>query len=473
MPKKNLILLILTLLFFSCSLPSKKLHYKELSQLQQKNSKEVVLKEIKNPLNLKTALALLEKQNLSIKIALKRIEEANAKALQARSFLFPSVGTQAFFLRADKPSLYLFNAIDSADLPQGVNFNSPGVFSAYGAELKASYTLWNWQKDYLSYQAAKEAEKASRYTFKRNLVLLKAALFKAFLDYQAAKKLLRAHTVAKKAVETELKSVSLKVQRGAALQSEELSLKARVGASEEAIIQDKIALERILTSIKILLGLPVAYPLSIDSANIKLKTPEIKLESVIKKAFNKRDDLLAAKQLKKAAELSYKRAFREYLPTFNLETSLSASDIDGGTDINRGNWKAQLALSQPLFDGGLRYYKIKEAKVKKESAGLVLKDLKLKIQQEVKEALLSLQEAKERLATAAASFKAAEASFKLVKEQYKNGAATISRFLQAQSSFVNASTSKILAELSLKKSLVKLSEAVGDLNMLFKEGEKK
>jgi outer membrane protein len=117
-----------------------------------------------------------------------------------------------------------------------------------------------------------------------------------------------------------------------------------------------------------------------------------------------------------------------------------------------------------LFDGGARSAAIQRARAVIDE--LTESDRKglLAIARDVETAYLRLGEARARYGVAAQAVGAADESLQLVAVQYRGGAATVTRYLEAESGQARARTAKIQAQLDVERATVDVERAIGRLS---------
>jgi outer membrane protein TolC len=124
-------------------------------------------------------------------------------------------------------------------------------------------------------------------------------------------------------------------------------------------------------------------------------------------------------------------------------------------------WQAQLVLSIPLFDGGLRYGIGRERRVLEEESRIQLDAALRQVTVEVRAGFQSLQQADEALRAAQAAVRAADLAAKLAEEAYRAGATTNLELVDAQRRARDAATQAVLAEDAARQARLDLLVASG------------
>jgi outer membrane protein TolC len=124
-------------------------------------------------------------------------------------------------------------------------------------------------------------------------------------------------------------------------------------------------------------------------------------------------------------------------------------------------WQAQLVLSIPLFDGGLRYGIGRERRVLEEESRIQLDAALRQVTVEVRAGFQSLQQADEALRAAQAAVRAADLAAKLAEEAYRAGATTNLELVDAERRARDAATQAVLAEDAARQARLDLLVASG------------
>lgn len=144
-----------------------------------------------------------------------------------------------------------------------------------------------------------------------------------------------------------------------------------------------------------------------------------------------------------------------YLAGQYVETTGTSNDF-------RENWNAALRLSLPLFDGGLITAEIDRAKAELEKAKQNERSLRLEINQEVKEAFVSLENAGKRIEVASKAMEAAKENFRVETMKYGKGAGTTTDVVDARTNLVRIETDYYQALYDRDLAIAGVRRAVGE-----------
>ena len=193
---------------------------------------------------------------------------------------------------------------------------------------------------------------------------------------------------------------------------------------------------------------------------------------VLEEARKNRPDLQAAEAAFKAGELALRSAHWARLPSVVLQGSWTpqsvtsshfnvdfVSPIDSLQDASsktKGDYRGSIAVSMPIFDGFLTDSRVAAARSQmidaKETRDALLRNL----ESEVRQSLLSYQEATEREALARRAMESASENMNLVQQKYNVGSATILDLIDAQLQLQRSASELVsaLADIRVAEALV-------------------
>jgi outer membrane protein TolC len=416
------------------------------------------------PLSAREAVRLALVRNPDVASARARIETARAALDSSYAPFWPRLSAEAAYLRGDAPSTYLFKTIDGRALRPGTDFNDPGLFDNLEYGVAARWNLWNGGRDCLaawSAQAAVALAEAGRDAAVNALV---AGVVAAFLEARAAGELIAADDASIKAVEAQVQETRVRVEGGGALRSDLLSLEVRLAEARARRIQTDVARRTALATLRHLLALPPDARLELAGGGFEPGALPDTLADALAEAWRSRPEIAAARKAVERARIEHDASRRAYFPRLDLEGRLYWDDADAdfeGLGWGDRNWMAGLALTVNLFDGGAR-----EAGIRRARAAVVeLEEADRKALQavalDVETAYLRLDAARARLEVATRAVTAADETFDLVEKQFQGGAATITRYLEAEAARTQARTSAIRAKLDVDRALVDAGRSIG------------
>ncbi|RME75758.1 MAG: TolC family protein [Planctomycetota bacterium] len=458
--KKFFISLFLLFLFPGCTS-----HYL-VSPSQKINLAHSIALSVKKPpslgkLDIAKVLRLGLKGNLDYQMIHTRVTQAGALVKQADSAFFPKINIGVRYIHADSPLTYFSTTLDQHKFKFGGNFNQTSDFGSgrgfvtigYGLNLGGSQVFQSLMAKLERAIARKEREKI--------LNTLITSLIEAYYNALAAKKAIHIAEEAVKTLKSQLSETKVRFKGGSALKSDVLALEVRLAAAKENLIKSRNRYELLKNALAILMGLNPNYKLDLEEKPWEpFKLPK-SYEKGIRIALQNRAEIKIMENRYLQARYNQRLAQSRYFPNLQFFGNYYFEDRDFKYTLKRDNWILGVELSMPLFDGLYTYGKIKEAIAKKKEARLGYKKTLLGIQHEVKAAYLNLNEAENRVKVLKLAVKQGEENFRLVKKQFEGGAATITKYLDAEFALNSTKFQLLQAQYDLKKAKAKLGHALG------------
>ncbi len=168
------------------------------------------------------------------------------------------------------------------------------------------------------------------------------------------------------------------------------------------------------------------------------------LNTAIDQALKQRPDLARLRYERDAAERVAQAEHATNFPTLSaVGTAGNAPWRDGRIEANYAAGAVQLSV--PIFAGGAYQAKEKEARIRAEVAGQVLRQAEDDVARDVQIAWVSAQTALKRLGTTDQLVKHAHEAFALAQARYRAGSSSVIELSQAQLSETSASITQVNA----------------------------
>jgi outer membrane protein TolC len=167
----------------------------------------------------------------------------------------------------------------------------------------------------------------------------------------------------------------------------------------------------------------------------------------------------------KAAELSYSSTTGERLPSLVAQGDYGL--IGNRWNNNVDTYNMALMLQVPIFDGAQREGRIRESRSVLQQEGIKLQGIINQVKMEVREALVTMQSAKEQVAISQGGMKAALKELQLARERFAVLTAQSNlEVTNALNSVSRARDNAVEAIFRLNAARVHLARAQGRLDML-------
>jgi multidrug efflux system outer membrane protein len=193
------------------------------------------------------------------------------------------------------------------------------------------------------------------------------------------------------------------------------------------------------------------------------KPPAESIDAFIERALSTRRDLKSAQLSLELGELAKTDAWFRFLPVLAFTGMLRWADLKGFSD-KYYSWSVGLALSVPLYDGGLRYAFINEANSKIRDAEIQIEDKSRAIKSEIRQLWLKMEMASANLEKARRSSVLAKEQVQLAKSSFEAGAVTNLEVLDANGISFISEMNEAQEELNLEVAILKLYQALTTFN---------
>ena len=396
-------------------------------------------------------IAKASKNNTDIKIAVARIEEADAYMREVGAALFPQVNVDSSASRYKVTELGatpLFNGMS----PTRNNFN---------VTLSTTFELDFWGKLRRAQESAKAEALASRFAKDTVDLSLKSLVTGDYLLLRSLEAQIELSKASMKSREDSLALTQRRLEGGvsSALDVHQAevaynNLKAQLAdlTRQRAIIEHQLAVLAGDLDLKIAAGDIQSLPIP--------PVPPVGLPSTLLEA---RPDVRQAEQNLIAANAKIGVAKAALFPTISLTAGLGGESKDLGDVLKSAAriWNGGLSLNLPVFDSGRLSSRVDQASAEKKQ---LLASYERAVQNaftEVNDALVNVRQNTEREAALNASQSSASKALEIANNRYKSGYTGYLEVLDAQRVFNDASLAYVQSRQARLTSTVELFKALG------------
>ena len=195
-------------------------------------------------------------------------------------------------------------------------------------------------------------------------------------------------------------------------------------------------------------------PVSDDTPAVSFSTSD----EFLQEAFKTNPDYLRCQYLTQAAQSDVNVARAEYGPNLNLVASYNG---EGGRTPDVTNYYAGFALSIPIYTGGIVRARVGEAKAVEEQNKSTTDLIGQRITLAVRSAVLSTQDAANRLVAASKSVEQAQEALNIAQEKYAVGLGSTTEVIDTQVALAKARTNYARALYDGKVAIAALDLAIG------------
>lgn len=205
---------------------------------------------------------------------------------------------------------------------------------------------------------------------------------------------------------------------------------------------------------------PEAPDAGASNAPAEPDMPERELQEAIRRAQEERPEVLALQDQLKAAEAGVSLAKGQGLPSLQLDGALSRQTPSAF--IPSTTWSAGVSVTLPLLDGGKTRTDVAEARARVDQIKASLRELREGVALEVRQAWMSLQEARARRRVASRAVAAAQEAYDIALLRYQAGAGLNLEVLDARLALTRARANHVQAGLDMLLAASDLRYRSGD-----------
>lgn len=421
-----------------------------------------------DPLMLDFAAAkkLLFEKNRELLLASENVLEAEGKFMDSSSGYLPKLSLYGSYNYMSKiPEIQMSLPVGGTTINRTIQTGSNDNWN-FRASL--SQTLFDWGRMFLAPEVTGKGLEAAKMEWEQVKAQALLNLNQAFYSVILSKKVMETNEESYKLAEENIKLADSRLKAGAGSSFDSLRAKVRGSNIKPMINKSKNNYELAQQNLKNILALPLSTEISIDGDFKEVDTQsgvfkaEI-FETALKKAVLTRVEIKKAKTRKEMTEVS-----------LALTSTFDKPLLAGSFSYNYQNpyfsqlawvesWNAGLVLSIPIFDGFSNAGKYKQAEAAVRSAELGKAQIESLIELEVKQAVLNLNDANERISSQGESVKQAEAYYKIAETSYNSGVNTNYDVMDAHLSLLTARTAYLQALYDMAVAKAAYLKAIGEL----------
>jgi outer membrane protein TolC len=284
---------------------------------------------------------------------------------------------------------------------------------------------------------------------------LAVATARAYLTIIAQKRLLETAVTARDNAKGHFEFTRAQLVGGVGNRLDEVRAAQELTTEEVLLQNQEVALFRAREA----LGVLVAGEGSVDVTEESFgQIPN--LNEALNEAIKTRPDVLARERTAKAANRVVKEAFADYLPYLSF-IGYPFYENPPTAALPQTGWEAQLVLTLPLYDGGLRYGQERERKALAEEARLNVEATLRQARSDVRAAFEEMQRADVALDQARQSAAFGKQALALANLAYRAGATTNLEVIDAERQARDAETQAAIAEDAARQARLDLLAASG------------
>lgn len=412
------------------------------------------------PLSLEKAYALAARNNPSLRILKERVEQAEVARQRAWASLKPTASFQATFTHYDKEVVVDFASLSPIPIPgaEPIVIQKQNQFAFAGV---ASLPLFRGPA-YPRLGLARQGVELARLREVRSqqdfLLRVAQAYYLVVSTAETVSALEHKLDVDRK----HLAAAKAQFEVGQAARPAVLRADLIVTQDEQNLRAQRIALESARRQLGILVGAG-GSPEVVRPA--EPADPAGDQASMRRQAFELRVDVRAAALSQQIAEKSRDAIWWSFAPSLDLSWMYRWSEAAGFAG-EKGSWNLMLTLNVPLYDGGLRYAELREARSRVREAEAASAGLGLEVEAEIVRLRANLESSLAAVRSARKAVELAKTTESDMEASYNEGAVTQLDVLDASQRYLDAQLQLTASLFNRDLSRLALAHALGRFDPL-------
>ncbi len=412
------------------------------------------------PLSIVGAIHRGLQYNLGLLLSEQGTRAARSARIVALSHLLPNVSAGA----SETSQQINLKALGFPNFPGVPSIIGPfGVFDVRGYVDQPILNL----KDLHEAHAQSENVKAANYTYQdaRDLVVLVSA--NLYLQAVAGKSRVTAARAEVKTAQAVYDRATDMRKAGLVPSIDVLRSQVEFESQQQRLIYLKDQFQTEKLNLARAIGLPVAQKFNLTSSVPYTPPPPITLDQALDRALNARADYQSAQASVRAAEALKKAARSEAMPSLSFHANYG--DIGPRPGESHGTYLVAAELNIPLFQGGKVRGDVMQANALIAQRESQLKDLRNKIDYQVRKAFLDLQSSEHQMLVARNTVRLAHQQLKQAQDRFAAGVVNSLEVVQSEQAVATADENYISSLYSYNVAKASLARALGLAEEGFKQ----
>ncbi len=398
-------------------------------------------------LTLEEALHQLDAQNLTLAQARARAEEARGVVRQAAAAVLPTVTAGGSYTKNRD------QAVVTTPTGQKLYIQPLETTEARGTVRLPLVVPSAW----FDLGAASQAAEASGASAEAARLDIRAAFAQSAWLAFMGEEIVAASERAVQAAQEQERSSRRAVTAGTAAPLSVLQARTITARRESDLVRARSELERARLALGVFLGrsepVRIALPATAPAADLDA-------DALAGRALSDRPELRAREAQVRSARRQLDSARWRWLPQVSASGSIFAADVPYPTGQKDG-WRLMVDLTWPLYDGGFRYGKAREAEAALSGAEAARALERLEVGQQVRDAVRDVAVARERLRLGERQQEAAAEAAASAQRSFAAGVAGSIEVIDANDQLYQAEVGLADARARLGVAEVALERAVG------------
>ena len=403
-------------------------------------------------LSLEDAVTFGLKQNLGGVLASDAVLDARGEKWQALSALLPNVVTDT--------GIGLHQVNIKAAFGLSIHGVPPivGPFGYFDSRVYLTQSVFDWTsiERARSSQAQQKSAEFSSKDARELVVLVIVSNYLLVVADQSEVESANSHWDTAKAL---LQQVSDQKASGVASAVDVLRSQVQLQSREQKLItaRNNFAKQKLVLARAI--GLPLSQQFETTTRLPYAELPPSSLDDAIQSAYKARADLQSQVNRVQSAELARKAVAAERYPSLGAEADYGLSGVNPGS--SHGTVDAAATLRIPVFQGGRVHGDVLRADASLTEERQRLEDLRVRIDQEVRDVYLDLESAAQEVTVEKSAVTLATETLEQSRDRFSSGVTDTVEVVQAEDALAIANDAYIASLYSYNLAKISLARATG------------
>jgi len=394
--------------------------------------------------SLEQCISIAQKNNPDIAIAGESYRKAESGLLLSYGRLLPGFSLDfATGHRFYGPSSVQFDASGRPVQRDGFDYED------YSFRMSSDIQLYDGGGNISRVRSSMSSRDAAREDLKYRKDVITANVIRAYYDLLRNKMLLRVQQESSESAKRNLERTEALLEVGSATRADVLKARVRFSNTRLAAIQARNAVELAKGDLSVLLKMPDSDAIDVDTT-MTIDAVDLDSEAEVRHAMSYRPDLKSLEYNIKSARMGISAARSGWLPSLGASFGYGWNDRAMAENLNffknEYSWAVTGYLSLNIFDRFQTSSSVRSAKADARIAEYSLEKAKLEAAKQVRNLVLIITQARERIAVASETVEQANEDLRLAEERYRVGAGTMLETIDAQVALTQAKADVIQAK---------------------------
>ncbi len=393
-------------------------------------------------LTLTEAVQRATARNPSAVMAAEEVRRARAIVRQARSSSLPALTGNAVYTRLDGDRVLSNRVVAGADqLNMNLQLAVPWV-------VPLRWMAWSHASDNA------ELARANSVEIKRQVAVATA---RAYLAVLSQRRIVEVAQRSRDTAKAHLEFAMVQVRGGLGTRIDQVRAAQELAVAEAQLQSARPGLVRAQEALGVLVG--DSGPIDVTD-DVALPPPPASEPDAARDAATRRADIVALQSRARNADRAVDDGWADFVPSL-LGTFQPFYQTPATLTQPTTGWQAQVILSVPLYDGGMRYGQADERSAVAAQARAQLEGARRQVRADVRAAFEGVRRAEDAVVAARQAAKLANEALDLANQAYAEGATTNLDVIDAERRARDAETAAVVAEDAARQARLDLLVAAG------------